>query len=181
MERKLKVNIAYNSDSNISNVVGIGHTDEKTLAIELCNLILYQLKILNNSDTFSDNTIVLNNCIPNSRYIALNIHFNYFAIESAKGTETIIPFKSSVVEQELAKILVDNVSSCLLTKNRGVRNEITSFRQEPLFLIPNYENILLKICFITNKGDILMYTEKKVILSKIIAKCIYYYITNKLN
>lgn len=177
MERKLKVNVAYNNDSNISNVVGIGHTDEKTLAIELCNIILNELKILTNSNTFNDNTIIINNCNIISRNISLNIHFNCFAIESAKGTEAIIPFKSSKVEQELAKILVDNISTCLFTKNRGVRNEITSFKQEPLFLIPNHENILLKICFITNKGDILMYSSKKDILSKIIAKSIYNYIT----
>lgn len=177
MERKLKVNVAYNSDSNISNVVGIGHTNEKELAIELCSLILNELKILNKSDSFTDNIIAINNPVIDSRHIAINIHFNCFAIESAKGTEAVIPFKSSIVERTLSKILVDNISACLLTKNRGTKTEISSFKQEPLFLIPNYENILLKICFITNKGDILMYTEKKGILSKIIAKCIYDYIT----
>jgi hypothetical protein len=182
METKLLINIAHNKDSDDVNKVGLGNVEENVLSTDLCNTILSEFKYFNNSPTsnlkLTDDTVSIINPKINSRNIAINIHFNCFAIESAKGTEAIIPFKSTVIERTLAKILVDNISACLATKNRGVRTEITSFKQEPLFLIPNYENILLKICFITNKADILMYVNKQPVLSKIIARCIYDYVTN---
>ena len=179
MEKKILVNIANNS----SNGLGIGTIKEKEISNELCSLILNELKINTEID---GNYISITNPNPNiitltplihSRNIALSICFNCFPIESARGTEAIVPFKSTHVERELAKILVDNISACLVTKNRGVRTEVTSFKQEPLFLISNYENISLKICFITNKADLLMYADKKRILAKIIAKCIYHYVS----
>lgn len=178
METKILVNIAHNKENDPS-IVGLGNIEENVLATDLCNNILSEFKHLSTTSniTFIDSNVLIFNPKINSRNIAINIHFNCFAIESARGTEAIIPFKSTVIERTLAKILVDNVSACLATKNRGVRNEINFFKQEPLFLIPNYENILLKICFITNKADILIYVSKENVLAKIISRCIYDYVT----
>lgn len=142
--------------------------------------ILGQHVFTDSDSSITKDTVTLVNALLDSRDIAIDLHFNAFAAESAKGCEVLIPFRSSPTERELAKILVDNISATLGTKNRGVRTEADSARKHLMFMTPNCENILIEVCFITNKADILMYLTKKDIVAKVIAKCIYDFVT-KLN
>jgi N-acetylmuramoyl-L-alanine amidase len=163
--------------------IGIGGVKEGDLTVELRDLIVSELLMLNQEVITDINSNVTRETVKiikvtlNSRDIAIDIHFNAFAIESARGTEVLVPFKSSYVERTLAKILVDNITACLSTKNRGVKTEATSFKQQLLFMTPNCENILIEVCFITNKADMLMYVTKKKVLAKIIARCLYDFLT----
>jgi len=183
-ERKLFISAGHSNDlCKDMGAIGIGGIKEGNLTVELRDLIISELGILNQlviSDVDTNvtkETVKIIKATLTSRDIAIDIHFNAFSIESARGTEVLIPFKSSYVERTLAKILVDNIAACLSTKNRGVKTEATSFKQQLLFMTPNCENILLEICFITNKADMLMYVAKKKVLAKIIARCLYDYIT----
>lgn len=183
-ERKLFISAGHGNDPNKDmGAVGIGGIKEGELTVELRNLIVNELHLLN-QDVITDidsnitrETVKIIKATLTSRDIAIDIHFNAFFIESARGSEVLVPFKSSYVERTLAKILVDNIAACLSTKNRGVKTEATSFHKQLLFMTPNCENILIEVCFITNKADMLMYVTKKKVLAKIITRCIYDFLT----
>ena len=162
---------------------GLEGLKEGNLTVELRNLVVKELGLLGQQTITDPNyfvtkdTVALINVILKSRDIAIDIHFNAFAVESAKGCEVLIPFNSTQVEKNLAKLLVDNISAALATKNRGVKTEADSARKQLMFMTPNCENILIEVCFITNKADVLMYATKKDIVAKVIAKCVYDFLT----
>jgi len=162
---------------------GLDGLKEGILTAELRDLTVKELKFLNtipitDPDHFvTKETVAIVNAMLDSRDIAIDIHFNAFATESAKGCEVLIPFKSTQVERDLAQILVDNISAALNTKNRGVRTEADSARKHLMFMTPNCENILIEVCFITSKSDVLMYLTKKEVVAKVIAKCIYDFVS----
>ena len=162
---------------------GLQGLKEGILTVELRNLVVKELKFFNqtaitDSDSFvTKDTVAIINALLDSRDIAIDLHFNAFAAESAKGCEVLIPFKSTQIERDLAQILVDNISAVLATKNRGVKTEADSARKHLMFMTPNCENILIEVCFITNKTDVLMYLTKKDVVAKVIAKCLYDFVT----
>ena len=165
---------------------GLDGLKEGQMTASLRTAVVNELKLLG-QNTLTDpdyfvtkDTVAIVNALLDSKDIAIDLHFNAFAAESAKGCEVLIPFKSSQVERDLAQILVDNISAVLATKNRGVKTEADSARKHLMFMTPNCENILIEVCFITNKADVLMYLTKKDIVAKVIAKCIYDFVT-KLN
>lgn len=165
---------------------GLNNLKEGILTVELRKLVVAELKLLGqyimtDPDSYvTKDTVSIVNTLVGPRDVAIDIHFNAFAAESAKGTEVLVPFKSSEFERKLAAKLSENISMCLSTKNRGVKTEADSARRHLMFMTPNCENLLIETCFITNKSDVLMYLTKKEILAKIIAKCIFDSLT-KLN
>jgi N-acetylmuramoyl-L-alanine amidase len=187
MERKIFLSAGHsNVPGKDMGADGLNGLKEGVLTVELRDLIVKELGFLNQyvitdpNHFVTKDTVTLINAILDSRDVAIDIHFNAFAAESARGCEVLIPFNSSKVEKELAQILVDNISAVLATKNRGIKTEADSARKHLMFMTPNCENILIEVCFITNKADVLMYVTKKDFVAKVVAKCIFDYIT-KLN
>ena len=162
---------------------GIDGLKEGNLTVELRDLVVKELAILNQHAITDPNyfvtkdTVAIINALLDSRDIAIDIHFNAVAAESARGCEVLIPFNSSEIERKLAKVLVDNISDVLSTRNRGVKTEADSARKHLMFMTPNCENILIEVCFITNKADVLIYLTKKEVVAKVIAKSVYEFLT----
>lgn len=159
--------------------IGIDNIEEGSLTSELRKLIVEELRLLGQySITDPDylvtkDTVAIINALLDSRDVAIDLHFNAFGNNSVRGTEVLIPFKSTKFEKTLATKLAENISACLLTINRGVKTEADSARGRLIFMTPNCENILIEICFITNKIDVLAYLAKEKILAKIIAKILF--------
>ena len=177
--RKIFISAGHsNVSKRDTGAVGINGVKEGDLTVELRKLVVDELLLLNQNvivdpDSFvTKETVVLIKSSLTARDIAVDIHFNAYS-ELVRGTEVLVPFKSSAFEKELAKNLVDSISACLCTRNRGVKTEANSFLGRLLFMTPNCENILIEVCFITNKFDMLAYLMKKHYIAKIIAKCIY--------
>jgi N-acetylmuramoyl-L-alanine amidase len=163
--------------------IGINDIKEGDLNVGLRNLIVEELKVLG-QHTITDpdyfvtkDTVTIVNAMLDSKDIAVDIHFNASSFNGARGTEVLIPFKSSEFELRLAEILSENISAVLSTTNRGVKTEAQSARGRLIFMTPNCENILIEVCFITNKYDLISYFAKEKILAKVIAKCLYEYLT----
>lgn len=158
---------------------GLDGLKEGDLTARLRTAVVNELRLLGQNalvdpDSYvTKDTVAVINSKLGIRDVAIDIHFNAFSVESAKGTEVLVPFKSTEYERKLAKSLCDNISACLATKNRGVKTEADSARKHLMFMTPNCENILIEVCFITNKADVLMYLTKKDMVAKVIAKCIY--------
>lgn len=157
---------------------------EGQLTVELRKLVISELKTLNvyaiddPDPNITKDTVQIINATLTSKDVAVDIHFNWFIKASAKGTEVLIPFKSSIYERELAKKLCAEISNVLKTTNRGVKTEAESAIGRLLFMTPKCENILIEVCFLSNLEDIMSYFEKKNEVAKVIADCIYNSITN---
>jgi N-acetylmuramoyl-L-alanine amidase len=163
--------------------VGLNGIKEGDLTVDLRKLIVEEL-ILLGQHTITDpdyfvtkDTVTIINVMLESRDIAVDIHFNAFSFPGARGTEVLVPFKASDVELQLAEILSENISAVLATTNRGVKTEAQSARGRLIFMTPKCENILIEVCFITNKYDLISYFAKEKILAKVIAKCLYDFLT----
>jgi len=161
---------------------GIGGILEGDLTVELRTLVVNELRLLGQTVSVdpdyyvTKDTVAIVNALLNSRDIAIDIHFNA-GPELARGTEVLIPFAFTPFEKELATKLSEQISAVLATRNRGAKTEADSARKHLMFMTPNCENILIEVCFITNKFDLAVYLSKVHIVSKVIAKCVFDYIT----
>jgi N-acetylmuramoyl-L-alanine amidase len=86
--------------------------------------------------------------------LCIDIHFNASNNEAASGVESFIPLKNSEFERVAANKLVGVVSNVLQIRNRGVKIEGQS-QHSKLAMLSGFdcENVLLEVCFITNKDD----------------------------
>lgn len=93
--------------------------------------------------------------------VCIDIHFNA-AGESANGTEVLIPENHSESEVELADKICKKICDVLGTKSRGVKTEKQSAHGK-LAMLSGFdcEQILLEICFCSNKEDVEKYTKNK--------------------
>lgn len=102
--------------------------------------------------------------------LCVDIHFNA-AGESANGTEVLIPDNHSEHELELANTICQSIFHVLGTRNRGVKTEKQSAHGKLAMLSGfNCEQILLEICFCSNKSDVEKYQQKKFELARELAK-----------
>lgn len=184
MKRKIFISAGHsNVPGKDMGADGLDGVKEGNLTVELRNLVIKEFKLLGENVTtdvdsnVTKETVILINGLLSERDIALDIHFNAFARESANGTEVIVPFKSSQFERELAAKLSKEVAICLGNKDRGYITEAQSARGTLIFMRPNCENILLEVCFITNRKDLDSYLSKKNEVAKVIAKTLYEYVT----
>jgi N-acetylmuramoyl-L-alanine amidase len=99
--------------------------------------------------------------------IVIDIHWNA-AGSQATGTETLIPSENTEFERLLAKAMSDDISRILgipLRGNhrglRGVKTEAESHHGRLGWMRLTGENILLEICFISNKNDMDKYQANK--------------------
>lgn len=163
--------------------IGLNGIKEGDLTAELRKLVVAEFKKLgvivvkDKDNTVTSETVATINSILDVNDLAVDIHFNAFHRETARGTEVIIPFKSSEFEKTLAAKLSIEIAKVLNTTNRGVITEAQSARGTLLFMRPNCENILIEVCFITNQKDLDSYIINKELVAKTIASVIYNYMT----
>lgn len=154
--------------------IGNGYK-EADLTVELRDLIVSRLREKYN--TFTDvNVSPLAQVISWLRSIVkkdnllIDIHFNAAINPAATGVEVIVPDSFSSFESALATNICISISKCLSIKNRSVKKESQSARGRIAILNVPAENILIEVCFITNKQDIASYQANKEKLADVIAE-----------
>lgn len=133
-----------------------------------------------NSNTLAHTLTYFKNLVsPTS--IVLDIHFNA-ASPSATGTETLIPNNNTEFERNLAYDLSYKVSKTLGIPARGKYNGLTGVKTEKDshhgslgWMKLTGDNVLMEICFISNKNDMESYEENFEKLAKEIAEVLYLY------
>ncbi len=158
---------------------------EGELAVEFRNILKTELEmlgikpILDKDDSILSESVAFFKNKTQSNSIVIDIHWNA-ATPTATGVETLIPSNDSEVERNLAKEISDCISTTLgipLRGNykniKGVRSESESHHGRLGWMRLNGENVLLEVCFITNKSDMEKYQTNKHTLIKKIAKIIY--------
>lgn len=93
--------------------------------------------------------------------VCIDIHFNA-AAESANGTEVLIPDNHSEDEREMADKVCAKICEVLSTRNRGVKTEKQSAHGK-LAMLSGFDckQLLIEICFCSNKEDVEKYTKNK--------------------
>lgn len=151
---------------------------EGELTVEFRKLLVKELNLLgikpitDSDDTIFSQTINYFKNLVDSKAIVLDIHWNS-ATPQAKGTETLIPGKPSSFETELAEELSKTVGETLaipLRGNNGVKTELESHHKKLAWMSLTGENVLMEVCFISNKNEMQSYQKNKENLAKNIAK-----------
>ena len=113
------------------------------------------------------------------RCIVLDIHFNA-ATPAAEGVECFVPAKFTAFEIGLAGDLVDAVVKRTSFKRRGntggrlgVKDEGMSARKKLGWMTITGENVLLEVCFISNKQEMQVYQLQKHQIAKEIARVLH--------
>lgn len=182
-------NILYLSAGHYPEAVKGGKADpgaignglhEADLTSELRNLVLGELmliapnlKVLTDKDNQQTGEWVsyLTKNVKQGDVIC-DIHFNSTNNSTTGGSEIIIPKLHDAKEKELARLLNNAVLSVLKTKDRGVKTESQTARGKIgiLFQPGIATNVLIEVCFISNKGEIENYQKNKISVAKAIAK-----------
>lgn len=90
--------------------------------------------------------------------LLVELHFNASANAQGNGTETIVPEKCTSVEQKIALKLNALIVDTIGTNNRGIKTESqTAHGTLGILRQPNCNNILIEVCFVSNKQDALLY------------------------
>lgn len=153
-------------------------------AAELRNIIFTELKklgvtaIMDNNNTVLSESIAFFKNLTDSKAIVMDIHFNS-ATPQATGTETLIPSNATKFEKNLAEELTKTMSETLNIKSRGVKTEADSHHGRLGWMRLTGENVLLEICFISNKKEIENYRVKRFELGKNIAKVLFEFANEK--
>lgn len=165
--------IFITSGHNNSDVGAIGNGfREADLTKELRDKVVAILKakgiqttVDNDNETLAQVIARLN---PNESDLALDLHWNASDNPSAGGVETFIPDRHTVHEKAAASELSRSIASILNIKTRGglvgagVKTESESARKR-LGILNNEKgiNLLVEMCFITNKSEMDKYQLKK--------------------
>jgi N-acetylmuramoyl-L-alanine amidase len=187
METKVRRVFVSAGHSNVKTkdrgAIGLSGIVEGDLTVVLRRLVVDELKLLGvytsiDPDSYvTKDTVAIINSLLDSRDIAIDLHFNWSEFPTSRGTEVIIPFKYSSFEKELGTILSREIALVLGTKDRGAKTEASSFRKHLMFMTPDCENLLIEVCFISNNFDLAIYLCKEKVVAKVIAKCIYDFLT----
>jgi N-acetylmuramoyl-L-alanine amidase len=179
--RKIFISAGHTRKGTDSGAVGNGFK-EGDLTAELRDLICHELlknhgvnAIVDDDKNGLQQTINYFRALVNPKAILLDIHFNA-ATPQASGTECFIPNDFTQFERDLAKDLAEDCSEVLPTKLRtggmrvpGVKLEKESARGSLGWMRLTGENVLLEVCFISNKEEMENYQNKKHSLAKVIA------------
>ena len=150
-------------------------------ALEFRNILYDELKKLgvtatvDKPDSILADSITFFKNITSSDSIVLDIHFNA-ATPKATGTETLVPSNPSAFEKLLASKLSTTVSEILGIPTRGVngvKTEAESHHGRLGWMRLTGENVLMEICFISNKQDILSFRDKRFDLGKAVARVLF--------
>lgn len=103
--------------------------------------------------------------------ICIDIHFNSSSNINTSGTEVFIPNNYTIDEFHLASELKETIVAVLQTKNRGVKTEDMTYLKK-IAMLSNFDccNILLEICFVSNRQDVEKYNKNKYLLAEKLAQ-----------
>lgn len=183
MSRKIFISAGHsNKPGRDRGASGNGYI-EGELAVEFRDLLNKELQfygikpISDGNDSILKDSIIFfqNKTSPTS--IVIDIHWNA-ATPQATGVETLIPSVHSTFEKELAEkisALIGNELAIPLRGQKGVKTEAESHHGRLGWMRLTGENILIEMCFISNKKDMESYQNKKHSLAKKMAKLLYEY------
>ena len=143
-----------------------GFMDEGKEAIILRDFIAYNLKNMGIVAVKDDNLTPLTKVVQwlrnqiSKKDICIDIHFNASSNKLANGSEVFIPTKNTSDEVELANMFRKTLSKVF--KDRGVSLESKSYHGK-IAMLSGFDccNILLEICFVSNKLDAVNYSEHR--------------------
>jgi len=141
------------------------------LNTELLNLGV-KATVDNKSNILVNTLSVIKSLATTEDWLLIEFHFNAGG-PTATGVEVVIPKVYDSKEQKVAKDIADIISRKLNIKLRGKAGVITedlTARGTLGWMRPTGKNILVELCFISNKSDIDSYNKNKVELAKAIAQ-----------
>lgn len=162
---------------------GINDVWEGDLTVEIRDLVFEDLKQLGVIAKIDDNknalaqTLSFFKSLMTGKNIAIDFHWNAFN-SVANGCEVIVPNNPSSFERLLGTELLINICKAGLFRNRGLKTEGQTARKLLGWMRPPCENILIEMCFIDNRQDMLLYNANKVAISKTIARTIQKYVNS---
>jgi len=155
---------------------------EGELTVELRDLIAEELKRENIKAITEDNSFGLRKTMAKYKNLTskdslvVDIHFNA-ATPKAKGVETLVPNEANNLELNLAQKLSSSIANLLQTSLRGnfkgrkgVKSEISSHHGRLGWMRLNGNNVLIEVCFLTNKSEMIKYEENKHLIAKNISE-----------
>ena len=145
-----------------------GFIDEGKETVILRDLIAENLKEMGIVAIKDDNLTPLTKVVQwlrnkiTKKDICIDIHFNASSNPNANGSEVFVPENATSDEKELASMLLKSIADILGTKNRGVKTEKQSYHGK-IAMLSGFDccNILLEVCFVSNKLDSENYFEKR--------------------
>ena len=143
-----------------------GFIDEGKETIFLRDLITNNLKEMGIVSIKDDNLTPLTKVVQwlrnkiTKKDICIDIHFNASSNKSANGSEVFIPTKNTSDEVELANMFRESLSKFF--KDRGVSLESKSHHGK-IAMLSGFDccNVLLEVCFVSNKNDADIYNSHK--------------------
>lgn len=159
---------------------------EGELTVEFRDLLVKELKKLGINPIYDKNDSIL---VESLRFfknktskdsIVIDIHWNS-ATPKATGTEVLIPNNYTNFEKKLAQDIVDLISTTLNIRSRGVKTEADSHHGRLGWMKLTGENILIEVCFLSNKNDMDSYQKNKEELAKRIAIVLFEYANRDLS
>ena len=154
---------------------------EGDLTIELRDLIVSELSKIGVLVKTDDNKNALKESLSyfkqfiNGKTVAIDIHFNAYN-SKATGCEVIVPRDATIFEKNLSQELLDVICKTTLLKSRGVKSEVETARKSLGWMRQQCETVLLEICFMDNKADMLLYNTNKNIIAAKLAQVIKKYL-----
>ena len=159
---------------------------EGVLAVAFRNKVYKNLIQLGANVTIDGNDTILSDSlnyfkkIVNKDAIVLDIHFNS-GPSTATGTETFVPRNATLNEIKLARKLSEITHKSIyipLRGDRGVKTELESHHKKLGWMSLSGENILVEICFISNKEEIKKFIETESELAKQYAYALFEFAKN---
>lgn len=184
--RKIFISAGHsNKTGRDRGAAGNGYV-EGVLAVNFRNKVVANLKKLGANVTIDGDDSILQDSLNffrkqvNDDAIVLDIHFNA-AGPTATGTETLIPAIFSLNERKLANLLSNAVAETLdipMRGDKGVKTELESHHKKLAWMSLKGENVLMEICFISNKSDMEKFIKKEDELALKVAEILYNFSKN---
>lgn len=181
--KKIFVSAGHSATTGIgrdNGAIGNGYT-EGVEADKIRDIVVAELNklganpISDKDDTILADTLKEFKGKADTNSILLEIHLNA-ATPAATGTETIVPNSPTSSERALAESLSKAVKDILdipLRGSKGVITESESKRGSLGWMRVPGENVLMELCFITNKNDMAKLVNKRETLGKKIAQILF--------
>lgn len=153
---------------------------EATLTAELRDLVIAALKDTKTPFICDKDSETLSQYIsrikPGQGSVVCDIHFNASESEKATGVEVIVKAGANEIEIELASEICSMITKFTGLVNRGVKDEKQSHRGR-LGILHTAAGIsvLIEVCFISNKTDMMAYNKNKAEIAKGIASLLIKY------
>lgn len=146
---------------------------ESDLTMDLRNMVSCSIRskgigVVSDDDTDSLSAVI-GKIKSNDRDIICDIHFNA-AAPSATGIEVFVPMRSTALERSVAGKISRRGAAIMGIKNRGVKDESLSARGKLAIMNVRGVNLLIEVCFITNRSDMDKYIANKLAIADMIAE-----------